>query len=44
MVTIDNDNNLDEVVMAVPVGYSADKKEHLRNAAKKAGINISCFI
>lgn len=40
----DNDNDLDEVVMAVPVGYSAGKKEHLRNAAKKAGINIRMFV
>ena len=40
----DNDNIMDEVVMAVPVGYSAGKKMHLRNAAKKAGINIKMFI
>lgn len=40
----DNNNVMDEVVMAVPVGYSFKKKVHLRNAAKKAGINIKMFI
>lgn len=39
-----SDNVMDEVVMAVPVGYSARKKAHLRNAAKKAGIKVKMFI
>ena len=39
-----SDNVLDEAVMAVPIGYSAAKKQHLRNAAKKAGINVKMFI
>lgn len=39
-----NNNIMDEVVMAVPIGYSAKKKMHLRNAAKRAGINIKMFI
>ena len=40
----DSDNEMNEAVMAVPVGYSADKKRHLRNAAKKAGISVKMFI
>ena len=40
----DSDNIMDEVVMAVPVGYSAKKKKHLRSAAKKAGIDVKMFI
>ncbi len=40
----DNDNNMDEVVMAVPIGYSAKKKQHLRRAARKAGIEVKMFI
>ena len=33
-----------DVVMAVPVGYSAVKKRHLRNAARKAGFTIKMFV
>lgn len=40
----DSDNEMSEAVMAVPVGYSAEKKRHLRNAAKKAGITVKMFI
>ena len=40
----DSDNVMDEVVMAVPIGYSSRKKTHLRNAAKKAGISVKMFI
>ena len=40
-----NSNNvMDEVVMAVPVGYSVEKKRHLRRAAEKAGISVRMFI
>lgn len=39
-----NENIIDEAVLAVPVGYSAEKKQHLRNAANKAGINVKMFI
>ena len=35
---------MEEVVMAVPVGYSANKKKHLRNAAKKAGLSVKMFV
>ncbi len=37
-------NKLDNAVVAVPNGFTASKKKHLRNAAEKAGINISAFI
>ncbi len=40
----DSDNRMDEAVMAVPIGYSAKKKLHLRNAAKKAGITVKMFV
>lgn len=40
----DSNNVMDEVVMAVPVEYSSKKKAHLRNAARKAGINVKMFI
>ena len=39
-----NDNELNEAVIAVPVGFSAEKKSHLRNAARNAGINVKMFI
>lgn len=35
---------LDEAVVAVPNGFTADKKTHLRNAALKAGIKIKMFV
>lgn len=35
---------LSEAVIAVPNGFSAAKKTHLRNAAKKAGIDVKMFI
>lgn len=34
----------DEAIVAVPVGFTADKKKNLREAAKKAGINVKMFI
>lgn len=37
-------NLLNEAVIAVPNGFTAEKKKHLRNAAKKAGINVKMFI
>jgi len=40
----DTDNILDEAVLAVPVGYSPEKKRHLRNAAAKAGIRVKMFV
>ena len=40
----DSDNIMDEVVMAVPIGYSAKKKQHLRRAAEKAGLDVKMFI
>lgn len=40
----DNKNEIDEAVVAVPVGFSSNKKNHLRKAAKNAGINIKMFI
>ena len=39
-----NANEVNEAVVAVPVGFSAQKKGHLRKAAKKAGINIKMFM
>lgn len=39
-----NENELNDVVVAVPNGFSSAKKHHLRNAAKKAGIDIKMFI
>ena len=36
--------NCDEAVVAVPVGFTADKKKNLREAAKKAGISVKMFI
>lgn len=39
-----NSNVIDEAVVAVPNGFTAEKKTHLRNAAKKAGIKIKMFI
>lgn len=36
--------NMDEAVVAVPVGFSAKKKSNVRQAAKKAGIKVSMFI
>lgn len=40
----DSDNEMNEAVIAVPVGYSAEKKRHLRSAAEKAGISVKMFI
>ena len=37
-------NTLDEAVVAVPNGFTAEKKKHLRNAALKAGIKVKMFI
>lgn len=34
----------DEAIVAVPVGFTADKKKNLREAAKKAGISVKMFI
>lgn len=39
-----NANKINEAVVAVPVGFSPIKKGHLRNAAKKADIDIKMFI
>lgn len=39
-----SDNELKDAVMAVPVGFSAEKKSHLRNAARKAGIDVKMFV
>lgn len=39
-----NKQELDEAVLAVPIGYSAEKKARLRKAAKKAGINVKMFV
>lgn len=38
------DNVVEEAVLAVPVGFSSVKKEHLRRAAQKAGIHIKMFV
>ncbi len=35
---------MDEATVAIPVGFSATKRTKLREAAKKAGINIRSFI
>lgn len=40
----DGNNPITEAVVAVPVEYSPTKKGHLRNAAKKAGIDIKMFM
>lgn len=36
--------NLENAVVAVPIGFSAKKKNNVRKAAKEAGINISLFV
>ena len=36
--------NCNEAIVAVPIGFTADKKKNLREAAKKAGINVKMFI
>lgn len=41
---IDQENLLDEAVVAVPVGFSAAKKVELRAAARKAGFDIKMFV
>lgn len=33
-----------EAIVAVPVGFTADKKKNLREAAKRAGIEIKMFV
>lgn len=40
----DSDNVIDEAVISVPVGFSINKKGHLRRAALKAGISVKMFI
>ena len=35
---------INDAVIAVPVGFSSDKKRHLRNAAEEANINVKMFI
>jgi len=40
----DENNQINEAVVAVPVGFSRKKKEYLRNAAKEAGIDVKMFI
>lgn len=37
-------NTMAEAVVAVPVGFSAKKKNNVRKAAEKAGINILMFV
>ena len=37
-------NQISEAIVAVPVGFSPKKKQHLRNAAREAGIEIERFI
>ena len=37
-------STIDEAVVAVPNGFTAEKKKHLRNAALKAGIKVKMFI
>lgn len=37
-------STIDEAVVAVPNGFTAEKKKHLRNAAAKAGIKVKMFI
>lgn len=41
---VDSDNCLDEAVIAIPIGYSSEKKKKLRDAAAKAGIKIKLFV
>lgn len=36
--------DMTEAVVAVPIGFSSKKKNNVRRAAKKAGINVSMFI
>ncbi len=35
---------LEEAVVAIPVGFSSDKREEVRKAAQKAGIDVTGFI
>lgn len=37
-------NSMKEAVVAVPVGFSSDKKNNLRKASKLAGIRINMFV
>ena len=38
------ENEVDKAIFAVPIGFSASKKNCLRKAAKKVGINIPMFV
>lgn len=40
----DGNNQINEAVIAVPVGFSSEKKQRLRNAAEEADINVKMFI
>ena len=41
---IGSKENCNEAIVAVPVGFTSDKKRNLREAAKRAGINIKMFV
>ena len=43
-IETDGENIVDEAVVAVPVGFSAIKRDKLRSAARIAGIEISMFV
>ncbi len=34
----------DEAIVAVPIGFTADKKRNLREAARRAGISVKMFV
>lgn len=40
----DNKDDVKDAVIAVPVGFAANKKKKLRDAANKAGITVKMFI
>jgi len=40
----DGNNQINDAVVAVPVGFSSEKKKYLRKAAKDANIEIKMFI
>ena len=41
---IGKQRNCDEAIVAVPIGFTADKKRNLREAARRAGIGIKMFV
>ena len=43
-IEANDENVIDEAVVAVPIGFTSLKKDNLRKAAQKAGISIKMFV